>query len=172
MCVVWLFPLPKCSLNAQRWNASLAIYLCNQVQFYRKKVCVPHWGNTSQPEKSAEMGETTNSSWYLKQCSLKSSSQTTCKWRSRPAQLTNSKHMLISPANFSFFSPHLLWWSELCYLVYIGASGRRDGLTPTLVNPRGWISIWSIPQLGDFIKSWIITNLWRVSLYYFTKYTV
>lgn len=72
-CVVWLFPLPKCSLNAQRWNASLAIHLLNLravVQAASLRQHTPAW------KKSAEMGETRNSSWCLKQCSLKSSSQT------------------------------------------------------------------------------------------------
>lgn len=67
--------------------------------------------------RSAEMGETRNSSWYLKQFSQKSSYWTTCKCSSRPVELRNSEQMLLSPANLlSPFSPALLPSSELFYI--------------------------------------------------------
>lgn len=120
----------------------------------RKSVCLTE-ATHPRLKRSAEMGETRNSSWYLKQCSLKSSSWTTCKWSSRPVELRNSKRMLISPANFlsPFFSPVLLWSSELSYLFYIAAELEMAYQEEEMALPQhylihvGWIPVWSIPSL-------------------------
>lgn len=155
MCVIWLFPLEKWSLNAQRWIASLTIYLLERNfkgSTGRQSACFTE-ATYPNLRRSAEIGQTRNSSWYLKQFSQKNSYRTTWKQSSRPVELRNSKQMLLSPANFLslFFLPALLRSSGLFYIRTQDAlAHRREDLTPALVINIGWISIWSIPPLVGF----------------------
>lgn len=93
------------------------------------------------------------------------------------------------PANFPlpFFSPALLWSSDLLYIaadLSNALSCRRHALTPTRIN-RQWINFkmscfptWSLHlslkrnEHTNFIKTWTATNWRSVSLYYFKKYAL